>query len=165
MRIIATIAAAAAVAGTAITGTAFAHHGWDAYDTAKQQKVTGTIAELKWEQPHAILFVTVGGKKQEVWLSPLQRMVDRGLQKEALKVGKTVTVDAQPHSQRANAPTRQRMESPRHHCGRQGLQPDAVVERQVTLDRRPLPGSSHSRSQRQAALTPKRAGQAPGVPR
>jgi len=29
-------------------------------------------------------------------------MVDRGLQKEALKVGKTVTVNAQPHSERAN---------------------------------------------------------------
>jgi hypothetical protein len=101
MRIIATIAAVA-VAATAITGTALAHHGWDAYDAAKQQKVTGTISELKWEQPHAVLFVTVAGKKQEVWLSPLQRMVDRGLQKEALKVGKTVTVDVQPHSQRAN---------------------------------------------------------------
>jgi Family of unknown function (DUF6152) len=101
MRIIATIAAVAVAAG-AITGTALAHHGWDAYDAAKQQKVTGTISELKWEQPHAVLFVTVSGKKQEVWLSPLQRMVDRGLQKEALKVGKTVTVDVQPHSQRAN---------------------------------------------------------------
>lgn len=101
MRIIATIAAVA-VAATAITGTALAHHGWDAYDAAKQQKVTGTISELKWEQPHAVLFVTVAGKKQEVWLSPLQRMVDRGLQKEALKVGKTITVDVQPHSQRAN---------------------------------------------------------------
>ena len=91
MRIIASIAAVA-VAATAINGTALAHHGWDAYDAAKQQKVTGTISELKWEQPHAVLFVTVAGKKQEVWLSPLQRMVDRGLQKEALKVGKTVTV-------------------------------------------------------------------------
>jgi hypothetical protein len=39
--------------GAAITGTAWAHHGWEAYDAAKQQKVTGTIAELKWEQPHA----------------------------------------------------------------------------------------------------------------
>jgi len=101
MRIIA-MTVAAALSAAAITGTALAHHGWDAYDSTKQQKVTGTIAELKWEQPHAILFVTVAGKKQEVWLSPLQRMVDRGLQKEALKVGKTVTVDGQPHSQRAN---------------------------------------------------------------
>lgn len=101
MRIVA-IALAAALSGAAITGTAFAHHGWDAYDPTRQQKVTGTISALKWEQPHAVLFVTVAGKKQEVWLSPLQRMVDRGLQKEALKVGKTVTVDVQPHSQRVD---------------------------------------------------------------
>jgi hypothetical protein len=97
MRIIAALIAAATISGTAV-----AHHGWDAYDEARQQKVTGKITELKWEQPHAVLFVEVGGKKQEVWLSPLQRMVDRGLQKEALSKGKTVTVDAQPHSERAN---------------------------------------------------------------
>lgn len=93
---------AALIAATAITGTASAHHGWDAYDAAKQQKVTGTIAELKWEQPHAILFVNSGGKRLEIWLSPLQRMVDRGLKREALSVGKSVTVDAQPHTENAN---------------------------------------------------------------
>ena len=97
MRIIAAIAATAA-----LTGTAFAHHGWDAYDASKQQKVTGTVAELKWEQPHAILFVSVGGKRQEILLSPLQRMVDRGLQREALGVGKTVTIEVQPHAKNAN---------------------------------------------------------------
>lgn len=102
MRIIATAVAAAALMGAAITGTAWAHHGWESYDSAKQQKVTGTIAELKWEQPHAILWVNSGGKKLEVWLSPLQRMVDRGLNKEALAAGKTVTVDAQPHTKNAN---------------------------------------------------------------
>jgi hypothetical protein len=46
--------------------------------------------------------VNSGGKKLEVWLSPLQRMVDRGLNKEALSVGKSVTVDAQPHTKNAN---------------------------------------------------------------
>lgn len=97
MRIIASIIAAAT-----LNGTAFAHHGWDAYDSTKQQKVTGKITELKWEQPHAVLFVDVAGKKQEVWLSPLQRMVDRGLQREALAKGKTVTVEVQPHSKNAN---------------------------------------------------------------
>lgn len=101
MRIIATALAAAALSCAAI-GTAFAHHGWESYDAAKQQKVTGTIAELKWEQPHAILWVNSGGKKLEVWLSPLQRMVDRGLVKDALSAGKTVTVDAQPHTKNAN---------------------------------------------------------------
>jgi hypothetical protein len=102
MRIIATAVAAVALAGAAITGTAWAHHGWESYDSTKQQKVTGTIAELKWEQPHAILWVNSGGKKLEVWLSPLQRMVDRGLNKEALSVGKSVTVDAQPHTKNVN---------------------------------------------------------------
>ena len=102
MRIIATALAAMALAGAGISGTAWAHHGWESYDSAKQQKVTGAIAELKWEQPHAILWVNSGGKKLEVWLSPLQRMVDRGLNKEALSVGKSVTVDAQPHTKNAN---------------------------------------------------------------
>lgn len=97
MRIIAAI-----VATATLTGTAFAHHGWEAYDAAKQQKVTGTIADLKWEQPHAVLWITVNGVRQEVWLSPLQRMVDRGLQKEALTKGKTVTVEVQPHAKNAN---------------------------------------------------------------
>lgn len=102
MRIIATTLVSAMIAGAAVTGAAWAHHGWESYDAAKQQKVTGTIAELKWEQPHAILWVNSGGKKLEVWLSPLQRMVDRGLTKEALTAGKTVTVDAQPHTKNAN---------------------------------------------------------------
>lgn len=101
MRIVA-IALAAVLSTAAVTGTAFAHHGWDAYDSTKQQKVTGKITELRWEQPHAILFIDVAGKKQEVWLSPLQRMVDRGLQKEALSKGKTVTVEVQPHTKNAN---------------------------------------------------------------
>ena len=94
--------AVAALAALAFAGTAWAHHGWDAYDAAKQQKVTGTIAELKWEQPHAILWINSEGKRLEVWLSPLQRMGDRGLNKDALTAGKTVTVDAQPHSKNAN---------------------------------------------------------------
>jgi hypothetical protein len=102
MRIIATALAAMALAGAGISGTAWAHHGWESYDSAKQQKVTGTIAELKWEQPHAILWVNSGGKKLEIWLSPLQRMVDRGLTKDALSAGKSVTVDAQPHTQKVN---------------------------------------------------------------
>ncbi|MEY2758512.1 MAG: hypothetical protein RIR33_2290 [Pseudomonadota bacterium] len=100
MRFVAIIAAALSTA--AIAGTAFAHHGWDAYDEAKQQKVTGTVAELRWEQPHAVLFITVAGKRNEVWLSPLQRMIDRGLKREAMSVGKTVTVEVQPHLKNAN---------------------------------------------------------------
>ncbi|MDP3740294.1 MAG: DUF6152 family protein [Hyphomonadaceae bacterium] len=102
MRNIAIAAIAAALFAGVAMPAAWAHHGWESYDAAKQQKVTGTIAELKWEQPHAILWVNREGKRIEVWLSPLQRMVDRGLNKEALSAGKSVTVDAQPHTKNAN---------------------------------------------------------------
>jgi hypothetical protein len=102
MRIIATALAAAALSGAALTGAAWAHHGWESYDASKQQKVSGSITQLKWEQPHAILWINSGGKKLEVWLSPLQRMVDRGLTKDALSAGKTVTVEAQPHTKNVN---------------------------------------------------------------
>jgi hypothetical protein len=88
----------AVLASAALAGPAFAHHGWAAYAPDKQQKVTGQIAELKWEQPHAVLWLTRDGRKIEVWLSPLQRMVDRGLQRTALTTGKTVTVEAQPNT-------------------------------------------------------------------
>lgn len=90
------------LATMAMTGTAFAHHGWAAYDAARQQTVTGKVVELKWEQPHAILWVDSGGKRLEIWLSPLQRMVDRGLTKDALTAGKSVAVEAQPHTQEPN---------------------------------------------------------------
>lgn len=102
MRIIATALAAAVLSSVALTGAAWAHHGWEAYDAGKQQKVSGTISELKWEQPHAVLWINSGGKKLEVWLSPLQRMVDRGLTKDALVAGKIVSVEAQPHTKNVN---------------------------------------------------------------
>ncbi len=101
MRIIVTVVTAVALSAAA-AGAAWAHHGWDPYDSGEQQKFSGPIAQLKWEQPHAILWVNSGGKSLEVWLSPLQRMVDRGLNKDALSVGKTVTADAQPHTKNVN---------------------------------------------------------------
>jgi len=101
MRIV-TAAVAATLSMAAITGTAFAHHGWETYDASKQQNISGKVIELKWEQPHAVVWLEIAGKRNEVWLSPLQRMVDRGLQKDALTNGKTVTVEVQPHSKNAN---------------------------------------------------------------
>jgi hypothetical protein len=86
----------AALVAVGLSGAAWAHHGWSSYDPSKEQKVSGKITELKWEQPHAIVWIDSGGKKLEVWLSPLQRMIDRGLRKEALTAGKTITVLAQP---------------------------------------------------------------------
>ena len=102
MRLFAAAIGAIAMCGAATSVPAWAHHGWSAYDSAKEQKVSGKVTELKWEQPHAIVWIDSNGKKLEVWLSPLQRMVDRGLRKEALAAGKTITVLAQPSTVNAS---------------------------------------------------------------
>ncbi len=75
---------------------ALAHHGWSTYDPARQQSVSGKVVELKWQQPHAVVWIERDGERHEVWLSPLNRMLSRGLQPEALSNGVTITVDAQP---------------------------------------------------------------------
>jgi hypothetical protein len=41
-------------------------------------------------------YVTHDGKEAEIYLAPISRMVARGLEKEALAVGKTVTLEAYP---------------------------------------------------------------------
>ena len=124
MRIIASIAAVA-VAATAINGTALAHHGWDAYDAAKQQKVTGTIAELKWgvgpaqitqgqlkahvlqvftsvgqghlHQVHQIVFGSVGGMGPQLLCDrQLPRVPTRPQGLDQIRVGSKVPIKAAP---------------------------------------------------------------------
>lgn len=93
---------AVAALAIAMPAAAYAHHGWESYDASKQTKITGTIAEVKWENPHAMAYLNHDGKRLEVYLAPLARMDQRGLKKEALAVGKTVTIDAQPSTKNAN---------------------------------------------------------------
>ncbi len=89
MRVIAMMAAA-----VAFTGTAFAHHGWSSYDATKTVTITAPVAELTWGNPHSMMWLMHEGKKVEVYLAPITRMVDRGLTKEMLPVGKQVTLEA-----------------------------------------------------------------------
>jgi hypothetical protein len=89
MRIVAVTLAAAA-----LSGTAWAHHGWSSYDASRTVKITAPIAELQWAQPHSMLWVMHEGKKVEIYLAPISRMVDRGLTRDMLPVGKEVTLDA-----------------------------------------------------------------------
>ena len=75
--------------------TALAHHGWTGYDESKPLNVTGTIREMSYENPHGIIKLEVtGGKTWTVWLAPPSRMDTRGLSKDAIKVGTTVSVVA-----------------------------------------------------------------------
>ena len=79
---------------TLLTGTAWAHHGWTGYEE-KEQTVTGTIRESSYENPHGSVRLQAQGANGKTWLvvlAPTGRMADRGLTRDALKVGTTATV-------------------------------------------------------------------------
>ena len=69
-----------------------AHHGWSEYDSTKPLTFTGRIAASGYEHPHGHIRLETPGKTWHVVLAPPSRMENRGLAKDALDKGKTVTV-------------------------------------------------------------------------
>ncbi len=81
----------------AVPVAALAHHGWSEYDSAKELKLTGKIVDAGYEHPHGHVRLEAPGKTWEVVLAPPSRMERRGLEKDALKPGATVTVVGYPN--------------------------------------------------------------------
>ena len=82
------------------TGFLYAHHGWTGYDETKLVQYTGVIKEAGYENPHS--FVKIEVDKKTTWnvvLAPPTRMESRGLTKDKLKIGATVTVMGYQHKQ------------------------------------------------------------------
>ena len=86
------ITALGAAALAALAVPAVAHHGWSSYDEKTEMKLTGTITESDYRNPHATIKLKAADKTWLAWLAPLSRMEDRGLIKDMVKVGATVTV-------------------------------------------------------------------------
>jgi hypothetical protein len=82
--------------GAALTGAAFAHHGWGSYDAAKPVTVTGPILAAKYENPHATINVKGSDKEWTVTLAPTFRMTNRGATADIIAVGKTVVAFGYP---------------------------------------------------------------------
>ena len=80
----------------ALSVPAFAHHGWGSYDAQKTIKFAAPILDVKYENPHVEIVLEHQGKKWTITLAPVFRMENRGLPKEALVKGKTVTVEGYP---------------------------------------------------------------------
>jgi hypothetical protein len=78
------------------TASAWAHHGWSSYDSEKTIKAEVPLAEVRYRNPHAEVEVDYEGKRWQVILAPTSRMESRGLPKDALKAGKTVTLEGYP---------------------------------------------------------------------
>ena len=72
---------------------ALAHHGWSEYDSDKLIKLTGKISESGYEHPHGYVKLATPGKTWQAVLAPPTRMAARGLAKDAIEVGATVTVE------------------------------------------------------------------------
>jgi hypothetical protein len=83
----------------AATAVALAHHGWSSYDEKTPLTVTGTIIEVRYENPHGTikLRTEADGKVWDVVLAPVSRMQARGLTAEMLAVDTTATVLGYQH--------------------------------------------------------------------
>lgn len=89
-------AAAAFATATLAAGAALAHHGWSSYDAEKVLKPTAKVLESSWASPHGAIVIEMNGARWDVVLAPVARMEARGLAKEDIAVGKTVTVEGYP---------------------------------------------------------------------
>lgn len=87
----------AVVAAAAFALPAAAHHGWSEYDTSQTLSLTGTIKASGYEHPHGHITLSTPAKTWQVVLAPPTRMENRGLPRDALKAGNTVTVVGYPN--------------------------------------------------------------------
>jgi hypothetical protein len=76
-----------------VPALASAHHGWSEYDSTKALKLTGKVLESGYEHPHGFVRLDAPGKTWMVVLAPPSRMDARGLAKEMIKPGASVTVE------------------------------------------------------------------------
>ena len=87
----------AVLAVATLSGAALAHHGWSEYDSSQELKLTGKIVESGYEHPHGHVRLETPGKIWVCVLAPPTRMENRGLHKDMLKVGNTVTIVGYPN--------------------------------------------------------------------
>lgn len=72
---------------------AFAHHGWSEYDASQLLKLSGTIEASSYEHPHGSVNLKTSAKTWIVVLAPPSRMDSRGLARDQIKPGTTVSVE------------------------------------------------------------------------
>ena len=84
-------------AALAVPVAALAHHGWSEYDQNQVLKLTGTVEEAGYEHPHGHVKLKTPTKVWIAVLAPPSRMDSRGLAKDMLKAGVTVTVEGYPN--------------------------------------------------------------------
>ena len=80
------------------SATAWAHHGWSSYDANKKVTVQAAPTDVQYRNPHAEIDIVHEGETWDVILAPIGRMESRGLSKDDLTVGKTITIEGYPRN-------------------------------------------------------------------
>lgn len=81
-----------------VSGSAFAHHGGAAYDSAKMVTVTGTVTDFQFVNPHVLITMAVKDPatgKIEKWegeLTSPNHLARAGWTKSTIKPGDEVTM-------------------------------------------------------------------------
>lgn len=81
-----------AACSVALFGTALAHHGWAGYNE-ELKKLSGTIEQSSYSNPHGSIQLKTADKTWEVVLAPPSRMTSRGLTEAMLTTGTNATVE------------------------------------------------------------------------
>lgn len=96
------------VAGLSIAAApASAHHGrGDAYDMQNSITLEGTVTEVRWANPHVVVFMDVEGDNGEVvnWgfeNSNVSTLARQGYNRRTLRVGQKITAEVNPSRQGA----------------------------------------------------------------
>ncbi|GIK85459.1 MAG: hypothetical protein KJ018_19375 [Burkholderiales bacterium] len=86
-----------AVLLAATPALALAHHGWSEYDASQTLTLTGQVEQSGYEHPHGYVTLSSGGKRWTAVLAPPSRMDNRGLTRDLVRPGATVTVVGYPN--------------------------------------------------------------------
>jgi hypothetical protein len=86
----------AALLSFVIAAPALTHHGWSSYDATKVIRVTASLSNVVWGNPHGSAQVVWQKNAWRVVLAPVARMEARGLTRAMLASGKPVTLVGYP---------------------------------------------------------------------
>lgn len=92
----------------------FAHHGTAEYDNTKTVSLQGTVKELQYLNPHALIFFNVKDDKGQItkWTAELQSpnlLSRRGWSRSTLKPGDQVVITGHPVKNGAKAMSGQKV--------------------------------------------------------
>ena len=90
-----------AIALAALSAPAWVHHSGAMFDRSRETKITGTVTEFQWTNPHASFKVDVLGSdgKTETWsieMNGPNNLIRAGWKRTTIKPGDKVTVTVNP---------------------------------------------------------------------